>query len=322
VVGINYYKDKAINPLLGCVNDAKGVKSVLDRHGDGSKNFEVKLKVASNKNNTIKRKTLKNEVKILFKDDNEIALFYFSGHGHIDSMGSYLMTSDCKDGDDGLSMSELLTIVNGSNAKNKIIVLDCCYSGEFGNVSRTAYNNALTIVSNSLLSEGTTILTASGKDECAVENNGAGLFTTLFIDAMNGSASDLMGNITPGSIYAHIDQFFGLWKQRPIFKANVKKFATLRKMQPQIPIDDLKKLVKLFHSKSESFKLDPTYEPKSECPNKNNVKKFELLKKYNKKNLVVPVDAEDMYSAAIKSKSCKLTIYGQDYWSLIKEERI
>jgi hypothetical protein len=83
VVGINYYKDKAINPLLGCVNDAKGVKSVLDRHGDGSKNFEVKLKVASNKNNTIKRKTLKNEIKILFKDDNEIALFYFSGHGHI-----------------------------------------------------------------------------------------------------------------------------------------------------------------------------------------------------------------------------------------------
>jgi hypothetical protein len=49
------------------------------------------------------------------------------------------MTSDCKDGDDGLSTSELLTIVNGSYAKNKIIVLDCCYSGEFGNVSQTAY---------------------------------------------------------------------------------------------------------------------------------------------------------------------------------------
>jgi hypothetical protein len=172
------------------------------------------------------------------------------------------------------------------------------------------------------LSEGTTILTASGKDEYAVENNGAGLFTALFIDAMNGSASDLMGNITPAGIYAHINQSLGAWDQRPIFKTNVKTFTILRKVQPPISLSDLRKLVELFPSKHENFKLDPTYEPTIKCPNDNNVKKFKLLQKYNRINLVVPVDAEHMYFAAMESKSCRLTILGQHYWNLIKKGRI
>lgn len=313
VVGINYYKN--IAHLQGCVKDAYAIQSVLNRHSDGSKNFDIKLKVANSEQDIVEKKALKNEVEALFKDNSEIALFYFSGHGYISSTGGYLITSDCKDGDDGLSMNELLEIVNESHAKNKIIVLDCCHSGEFGNFQQTAYNNAM-------LSEGTTILTASGKNEYAIENNDAGLFTILFIDAMNGSASDLIGNITPGSIYAHIDQSLGAWEQRPIFKTNVETFITLRKVKPPISLSDLKKLVELFPLKGEPCKLDPTYEPESKNPNKENVAKFKLLQKYNRINLVVPVDAEHMYFAAMESKSCKLTILGEHYWNLIKKERI
>ena len=56
---------------------------------------------------------------------------------------------------------------------------------------------------------------------------------------MNGSASNLVGDITPGSIYAHIDQSLGPWEQRPIFKTNVRNFTTLRKVQPPISLSDL-----------------------------------------------------------------------------------
>jgi hypothetical protein len=45
IVGINYYQN--INPLRGCVNDAYSVKSVLDRHADGSINFGTSLMVAT-----------------------------------------------------------------------------------------------------------------------------------------------------------------------------------------------------------------------------------------------------------------------------------
>lgn len=238
VVGIDYYEN--IKPLHGCVNDAYAIKAVLDRHSDGTKNFDAVIEIATGPKATIERKELKNKVEELFKDKSDIALFYFSGHGYVESTGGYLITSECKDGDDGLSMNDLLEIANSSPARNKIIILDCCHSGMVGKTSQKE--------DKSILSEGLTILTASSETQYAIEENGSGVFTTLFIDAMNGSASNLVGDITPGSIYAHIDQSLGSWEQRPIFKTNVTTFTTLRKVQPPITLLDLKRLTELFHA--------------------------------------------------------------------------
>jgi hypothetical protein len=312
VVGIDYYEN--INPLFGCVNDAYAIKAVLDRHSDGTKNFDVNIEISTGPTQKIERKELKKNVEELFKDKSEIAIFYFSGHGYVESTGGYLITSECKDGDDGFSMNDLLEIANNSEARNKIIVLDCCHSGIMGKTSLKEFK--------SVLSEGLTILTASSETQYAIEENGSGVFTSLFIDAMNGSASNLVGDVTPGSIYAHIDQSLGSWEQRPIFKTNVTTFTTLRKVQPPISLIDLKRLVELFPRKGEEFKLDPSFEPDSGVPDEDNVVKFRLLQKYNRINLVVPVDAEHMYYAAMESKSCKLTILGEHYWNLIYNDRI
>ncbi|MCX8473488.1 MAG: caspase family protein [Sediminibacterium sp.] len=312
VIGIDYYE--TINPLFGCVNDAYAIKAVLDRHSDGTKNFDVSIETATGPKAFIERKELKNKVEELFKDKSDIALFYFSGHGYVESTGGYLITSECKDGDDGFSMNDLLEIANSSPARNKIIILDCCHSGMVGKTSQKE--------AKSILSEGLTILTASSETQYAIEKNNSGVFTTLFIDAMNGSASNLVGDITPGSIYAHIDQSLGSWEQRPIFKTNVTTFTTLRKVQPPIALTDLKQLTVLFPVKGQEFKLDPSFEPESINPNDENVTKFKLLQKYNRINLVVPIDTEHMYFAAIESKSCKLTILGEHYWNLITNDRI
>jgi hypothetical protein len=155
-----------------------------------------------------------------------------------------------------------------------------------------------------------------------MEKDGSGVFTNLFVDAMNGSAANLVGDITPGSIYAHIDQSLGPWEQRTIFKTNVTRFTTLRKVQSPIALSDLRKIVQLFTTKEEHFKLDPSFEPESENPIESNVEKFKILQKFNRINLVVPCDEDHMYYAAMNSKSCKLTILGEHYWSLVKNERI
>src|SRR5262249_54278603 len=157
----------------------------------------------------ISRAVLKDLVKELFASDDEIALLYFAGHGHIEATGGYLCASDCQTGDDGLSLSDVLVIANGSPAKNKVIILDSCHSG----IAGTPPGQQATAVN-----EGMTILTASTKDQYANEENGSGIFTSLLVDALSGAAADLMGNVTPGSVYAHIDQSLGAWKQRPVFK--------------------------------------------------------------------------------------------------------
>jgi len=295
-------------------NDAYGVKSVLDRNGDGTLNFASKLEIASNNASAITRKELKKYTEELFKDESEIALFYFSGHGYVENTGGYLITSECTDGDDGFSLSDLLLIANQSPARNKIIILDCCHAGFVGKIAGMG--------DNSILNEGITILTASSEKQYAIEENGSGIFTSLLIDALNGSASNLVGEVTPGSVYAHIDQSLGPWEQRPIFKTNVRNFVSLRKVQPPISLSDLKELTELFTEKGEQFKLDPSFEPESDNPDEENNRKFAILQKYNRINLVVPVNAPHMWHAAMQSESCKLTILGEHYWNLIKEERL
>lgn len=311
IVGVNFYEN--ISNLPGCVSDAYSVDSVLKDNSDGTRNFDTKLITAVDENSKVTRAELKKIVKELFSDDSNIALFYYSGHGYIESTGGYLVTSDCEDGDDGLPMSELLTIVNNSPAKEKIVILDTCHYGTMGNPN--------TSTDIAYINEGVTILTASRKTQYAMDEGDGGTFTKLFVDAVSGAASNLLGQISPGSVYAHIDQSLGAWEQRPVFKTNVKNFVSLRTVQPPITLNELKKITEIFSDGFE-FNLNPSYEPDSENPIKEHTEIFAILQKYNRVNLVVPVDAEHMYYAAMNSKSCKLTVVGEFYWKLVNEGRI
>src|SRR5690606_35022377 len=124
-----------------------------------------------------------------------------------------------------------------------------------------------------------------------------GVFTTLFVDALSGSAANLTGDITPGSVYAHIDQSLGAWEQRPVFKTNVRQFVSLRKSTPAIAIEDLRRITEFFPSPGTVFKLDPTFEPEMKGrddgmppPDPENNRKFAILQRYNRLNLLVPDD--------------------------------
>lgn len=319
VVGINHYEHGS--PLWGCVNDAYNVKSMLERHGDGSVNFDCKLLTASSSKEIIKRADLKDNIEKLFNTEAQIALFYFAGHGHIESTGGYLLASDAKRGDEGVSLSEILILANKSPAANKVIILDSCHSGIAG--SAPSGEQLAT------LSEGLTVLTASTKDQYASEVDGSGVFTNLLVDALGGSAANLTGDITPGSIYAHIDQSLGAWEQRPVFKTNVKQFVSLRSVNPSIPLDELRRISELFPSAGFEFALDPTFEPELKgrdagMPNPipENTRTFALLQKFNRLNLLVPIGAPHMWHAAMESKACKLTVLGEHYRRLASKGRI
>ena len=245
-------------------------------------------------------------------------MFYFAGHGHIETTGGYLAPTDCRTGDDGLSLTEVLTLANMSKAQNKIVILDSCHSGFAGTQSPASQNAEL--------SEGLTILTASTAEQYSSEEGGSGVFTTLLVDALNGGAANLVGEVTPGSVYAHIDQSLGAWQQRPVFKTNVKNFVSLRKVQPPISLADLQLITTFFPCPGSEFKLDPTFEPERlgpepqdmPDPNPENTQKFAILQKYNRVNLVIPVDAPHMWHAAMGNKSCKLTVLGEHYRRLVE----
>lgn len=316
VIGINNYLS---SPLRCCINDASGVATVLETHGDGSPNFDVKLEI------DVKTKSrLKTMIVELFSGNCDIALLYFSGHGYLNEIGGYLVTPDHKRYDEGISMDEILVLANQSKSKDKIIILDCCHSGALG--TPTIGGGA------SQLQEGVSILTASRDDELSLEINGHGVFTNLLLSALQGGASDLRGYISPGGVYAYIDQALGAWEQRPVFKTNVTRFTSLRTVTPQVPLDTLRKITEYFPTPQDEFKLDPSYEDTNMKDVKHvivepyakpeNVAVLKNLQKLQSVGLVVPVNSEYMYFAAMESKSCRLTSLGYHYWRLVRDKRI
>lgn len=320
VVGIDNYQN--VHPLSCCVSDATAVNDLLERNGDAerSKNFDTKLLVADG-NNVITRATLKDHVEKLFKTDAEIALFYFAGHGYVESSGGYIITSECTRGDEGLSLHTLVDIANGSLARNKIIILDSCFSGAAGQIPN--------LENHSAIADGVTILTASRDDEPSTEIGDHGVFTNLLLDALKGSAANLTGDVTPGSVYAHIDQSLGAWEQRPVFKTNTERFVSLRKVTPPIAVEELRRISEFFPSEGYVYRLDPSYEPRDEGrtpdmppsdPRHNAI--FAVLQKYNRMNLLVPVDADHMWNAAMESTGCKLTLLGEHYRRLANKGTI
>lgn len=312
VVGINHYEH--CQPLFGCVDDAYAVRSVLERHGDGTINFGMKLLTGTGPTDPVSRAELREAIQELFSTDCEIAFFYFAGHGYVDSVGGFLIATDSVTGHDGIPLSFVLSCANESKASNRVIVLDSCHSGIAGN---RPGSDAI-----AELKEGMTILTASTADQYATEVNGSGVFTMLFSDALNGAAANLVGDITPGSVYAHIDQSLGPWDQRPVFKTNVKSFVSLRRVQPPIALGEIQRITEFFPVPGYEFQLDSSYEPEGPNPDAEHTAIFRILQRYNRVNLVIPVGAPHMYHAAMENRSCKLTVLGEHYRRLVEKCRI
>jgi hypothetical protein len=227
-----------------------------------------------------------------------------------------LATAIWKTGDDGVALAEIMTLANQSKVQNKVIVLDSCHSGIAGNHPINA-----TVAE---ISDGVTILTASTAEQYASEENGSGVFTSLLVDALGGAAANLVGEVTPGGVYAHVDQSLGPWAQRPIFKTNVKRFVSLRKVQPPLELADLRRISEFFPGAGSQFQLDPSYEPERTDtkpveplnvpppdPEKNAI--FAILQRYNRVGLLVPEGVTHMWHAAMQSKTARLTALGEHY---------
>jgi len=323
IVGIDHYTN--VSPLHGCVNDSFAVKAMLDRHADGSVNFGVKHLASTGVSNSIARDELRQSIKELFAGDGEISLLYFAGHGHIEATGGYLCSSDVKSGNDGVPLAEVMIMANQSRIQNRVIILDSCHSGVAGGSALQQHVAEI--------SDGVTILTASTEEQYATEENGAGVFTSLFVDALGGAAANLVGDVTPGGVYAHVDQSLGPWAQRPVFKTNVKRFVSLRKVQPSLELSELRRISELFPNSGYQFQLDPTYEPERHetwttdpqeipAPDPDHNAIFRILQKFNRVGLAAPEGAPHMWHAAMESKSVRLTALGEHYRKLAAKELI
>ena len=232
LVGINNY---AKGKLDSCLNDVKELEPLLAKNEDGSDNFEVE-KLLDVEDSA----TLLQRIEALFAPDEEhpldVALFYFSGHGTHVHGGQIILPYNLDNMKNsfyvGIKLNTILRLAERSNARNKVIILDSCYSGIMGEDRLRFDNRQMGDVA--VLGQGITILTACGKKE---ESEAGYLFetsrfTTALVDALKGEAKDEYGRIFLPAIFHYAELQFSERKDKtPLFKANVDKFMVIRQMK-------------------------------------------------------------------------------------------
>jgi hypothetical protein len=263
----------------------------------------------------VTRAILREHIERLFRDQADVALLYFAGHGSVNDLDGFLVTQDARRYDEGVSLTEVLTHANESRASEVVVLLDSCYSGALGNPP-VAHNE------RAVLREGVSILTASRGDQVSVETAGGGLFTSLVVDALEGGAANILGSVSAPAVYAYVEAALGAWDQRPLFKAHVSKVIELRCCKPPIDRAVLRRLPQLFPLPAEDLPLNPSFEGTSGQADPTNVARFGDLQALNRVHLATPVDAPHMYDAAMQSRACRLTPSGRYYWRLASDGRI
>lgn len=306
IVGVNEY---SFGALPGCVKDAKDLAKVLRRDDFNKRNFDIDLMISDQE--SITQKSLRKRIEVLFSTNSEVALFYFSGHGTENNLGGYIVTQDAEKYNEGISVYEILQIANESNARDKIIILDCCNSGHMGN---------LPIVKNdmALLSKGVSIITATNAKQNSYSTSAGSLFTSLLIQSLQGGAADILGKVSIPGVFSYLDQALGFFHIRPLFKSHVESLVSLRDCKPAVELDILQKIIEYFHTDDYLFPLDPEFEPTFDNHVIEKVEILEHLQKYRDARLLLPVGESHMYDAVMQSKECGLTAHGKYYWLLVK----
>lgn len=138
-------------------------------------------------------------------DDNDVLLFYFSGHG---LQGSFLPID--YDGQNNLLEHQTIkTMLASSRAKHKIVLADACHSG-----SLLAYKAPTNILEKyykafETTPGGTALLMSSKGEEYSLEDGGlrSGIFSHFLVAGLKGGA-DTDGNqiITVGELFDYVHQ--------------------------------------------------------------------------------------------------------------------
>ncbi len=307
LVGIDSYDEAP--ELVCCVSDAIAMGELLSKNSDDSENYDCT--VLTSDSSHITRPVLRKALRKHFDDFSGDLIFYFSGHGIATEVGGFLVTQDGVQYDQGIPMGELLRLTNNCKAQSVLLILDCCHSGELGNV-----DDGGSLATRAELRLGTTILAASRPTGEAQQGFEHSVFTALLLYALDGGAADIRGYVSAASMYGYVEQVLGPRDQRPMYKSHAARLNPIRCCRPAIEDETLRGLPTLFNTPDYELRLDPSFEHTSKNAKEENVAKFDMLKSLRNARLLHTEDGDDLYYVALRSKTVSLTPLGQLYWRL------
>lgn len=199
-IGISAYSNPANN--LSFPDEDAGELSAIMRHSLGSElTFDLLLRDSEATQIGIRTALEADELKNATASDTLIV--FYSGHGALVQNGSdaeaYLAPYDIVGSNvavSGISTSEVKALLDKLKHGNKILLLDCCYSGGASakSITHVKHKDLVTIKAfqNQSYAEGTFVFTACKEDETAIEvpDLKHGLFTYQLIEELVKGSGD------------------------------------------------------------------------------------------------------------------------------------
>lgn len=218
-IGVSDYSNDALD-LNYADKDARDIAAYYEQHGGSFSAVHVKtlLNASATRSNIMQAKQFLQQAK----SDDRVIIF-FAGHGFLDDDERYYFgTADIEPAApqlQGLSYSELNTLIDGLASRYKLLLLDTCHSGEVAplagqsvaalspevsargfNIKRRAKPPAFEFSLEALQGRfadlreatGAIVLSAAGGREYALEKSewGNGVFTASVLKGLRDSAAD------------------------------------------------------------------------------------------------------------------------------------
>lgn len=221
IVGVSDYTLIEENNLPFCRNDITIMQNALE---NGLK-VESDNLIICGKNAVVTASdfinALNNLAQIATVDDTVI--FYFSGHGTTQISNHYLVFSDKI-----ISTKEIIEFIEKIKAKNKIIILDSCMSGNFAIDGTATFNIGETV--DEFAGKGYAVLASSNAEQYSYPHpdKRVSLFTSFLCEALEDKHIIRNGKKSLYDINRLVSLYLEIWnkrnqskQQQPIFRANI-----------------------------------------------------------------------------------------------------
>ncbi|MBE7550896.1 MAG: caspase family protein [Anaerolineales bacterium] len=181
-----FENSKSFPPLRTPINDVQDFAAALQKHGD----FEIFDTLIDAKCETINQ-----QIENLFNkaERDDLILFYYSGHGYRGSDGHHYLVALNTHPDllrsTGVSEAFIQDIMSISRSQQRIVILDCCFSGAFAEGRKSGVGEPLQF--DELRGEATAILASSGTIQYSFEEKGRNsLFTRFLLGGIETGEAD------------------------------------------------------------------------------------------------------------------------------------
>lgn len=306
-VGIGDYPG---NALPGSPLDANKITELLQYHGIKDKttgdqivNFEIwdgRVDTDTERINDRLR-----QLFAMKSTEIDTALFYFSGHGHVENDKLYLVGKNGVPGKLGVCVPDLLKMADNSDVPKKIFILDCCFAGKAVYDGRDLAN----------IGRNTIVMAACREGEYAKATVDMSIFTGLLTNALEGSAADVMGQVTMAGLHVRVTETMSKGIQSPVFVGNVHGFDPIRLVEPMVERHILKRACGYFPTWDYHYELHPSFDPEYNGIQDDGKKSiYADIKKLERAGLLLPDKYEFIHYEVKNGGSCSLTPLGRHYW--------